>query len=187
MIGKELAGRYGIKDIDLSKIVITTHKAPINGSELFEMLREKYHLEMEMASADYVVAISTVSDTEEGLARLADALLEIDRNLSGEEIFEKKEDDRLIRVNSRPEVEMTVFEGAMSEKEGIPIENSIGRISGEFVYIYPPGIPIVAPGELLLPSLVNIILNYQEIGLPVQGLKDPSGKTIQVIRGKDNG
>ena len=187
VIGKELAGRYGIKDIDLSKIVITTYKAPINGSELFEMLREKYHLEMEMASADYVVAISTVSDTKEGLARLADALLEIDRSLSGEEIFEKKEDDRLIRVNSRPEVEMTVFEGAMSEKEGIPIENSIGRISGEFVYIYPPGIPIVAPGELLLPSLVNIILNYQEIGLPVQGLKDPSGKTIQVIRGKDNG
>ena len=55
-------------------------------------------------------------------------------------------------------------------------------VSGEFVYIYPPGIPIVAPGEMLLPSLVHTIEEYQQMGLSVQGLKDPAGKTIQVVK-----
>ena len=52
----------------------------------------------------------------------------------------------------------------------------------QFVYIYPPGIPILAPGEMLLPSLVHTILEYEEMGLPVQGLRDISGKNIQVIK-----
>lgn len=182
IIGKEMKGKYGILDIDPSKIVVSTSKAPVNGSELADILRKEYHLEMEMASADYVVAITSVSDTKEGLYRLADALIEIDRSLQDEKTMEKAEDERPVRVNSRPEIEMTVYEGITGQKEDIPIEKSVGRIAGEFVYIYPPGIPIVAPGEMLLPSLVNIILNYQEIGLPVQGLKDRTGNMIQVIK-----
>ena len=86
------------------------------------------------------------------------------------------------RVTSRPEVEMTIYEGITGPKETVSIGNSVGKVSGEFVYIYPPGIPIVAPGEMLLPSLVRTIGEYQEMGLSVQGLKDLSGKTIQVVK-----
>ena len=77
---------------------------------------------------------------------------------------------------------MTIFEGIMAQKESVPVEEGVGRIAGEFVFIYPPGIPIVAPGEMLLPSLVHTIEEYQEMGLSVQGLKDLSGKTIQVVK-----
>ena len=86
------------------------------------------------------------------------------------------------KVTSRPEVEMTIYEGTSAPAEPVLLENSVGRVSGEFVYIYPPGIPIVAPGEMLLPSLVHTIEEYQQMGLSVQGLKDPAGKTIQVVK-----
>lgn len=184
--GKELIGDAGVEDIDLSKFVVSTKDTSINGAELSSILREKYHLEMEMCSADYVVAITTVADTEEGLNRFADALIEIDQGLCERADNPEKESNMewSMKITSKPEVEMTIFEGVTRQKEFIPIENSVGRVAGEFIFIYPPGIPIVAPGEMLLPSLVHTILAYQEMGLPVQGLRDQTGKTIQVIKNR---
>ncbi|WP_101876772.1 aminotransferase class I/II-fold pyridoxal phosphate-dependent enzyme [Lachnoclostridium edouardi] len=182
--GEELEGNYGVNDIDLSKLVIVTKNTKITGADLDRILREKYHLEMEMCGADYVVAIITIGDSEEGFERLIKALYEIDGEVGLQE-GKKNADTSLewsMKVTSKPEVEMTIFEGIAGEKESIPVENSVGRISGEFVYIYPPGIPILAPGEMLLPSLVHTILEYEEMGLPVQGLRDISGKNIQVIK-----
>ena len=184
LLDRECVGRFGVFDMDPSKIVVSVEKTNITGAALDRILREKYHLEMEMCCADHVVAITTLGDREDGFRRLEQALLELDGELE-----EKKEDPDLesnmewsSRVTSKPEVEMTVFDGTTAVKEPVPVENSVGRISGEFVYIYPPGIPIVAPGEMLLPSLVRTIGEYQKMGLSVQGMKDPSGKTIQVVK-----
>ena len=184
LLDREWVGRFGIFDMDPSKIVISVEKTDISGAELDRILREKYHLELEMCCADHVVAITAVGDREEGFDRLKKALLELDKELA-----EKVEDPDLesnlewsSRVTSRPEVEMTIYEGITGPKETVSIGNSVGKVSGEFVYIYPPGIPIVAPGEMLLPSLVRTIGEYQEMGLSVQGLKDLSGKTIQVVK-----
>ncbi len=184
LLDRECVGRFGVFDMDPSKIVVSVEKTNITGADLDRILREKYHLEMEMCCADHVVAITTLGDREDGFRRLEQALLELDGELE-----EKKEDPDLesnmewsSRVTSKPEVEMTVFDGTTAVKEPVPVENSVGRISGEFVYIYPPGIPIVAPGEMLLPSLVRTIGEYQKMGLSVQGMKDPSGKTIQVVK-----
>lgn len=184
LLDRECVGRFGVFDMDPSKIVVSVEKTNITGADLDRILREKYHLEMEMCCADHVVAITTLGDREDGFRRLEQALLELDGKLE-----EKKEDPDLesnmewsSRVTSKPEVEMTVFDGTTAVKEPVPVENSVGRISGEFVYIYPPGIPIVAPGEMLLPSLVRTIGEYQKMGLSVQGMKDPSGKTIQVVK-----
>ena len=184
LLDRECVGRFGVFDMDPSKIVVSVEKTNITGADLDRILREKYHLELEMCCADHVVAITTLGDREDGFRRLEQALLELDGKLE-----EKKEDPDLesnmewsSRVTSKPEVEMTVFDGTTAVKEPVPVENSVGRISGEFVYIYPPGIPIVAPGEMLLPSLVRTIGEYQKMGLSVQGMKDPSGKTIQVVK-----
>ena len=110
------------------------------------------------------------------------ALLELDKELA-----EKVEDPDLesnlewsSRVTSRPEVEMTIHETSSGEGNGL-LKTKVGKVSGEFVYIYPPGIPIVAPGEMLLPSLVRTIGEYQQM-VSVQGLKDPVRKTIQVVK-----
>ena len=184
LLDREWIGSYGVFDMDMSKIVVSVEKTDLTGADLDRILRERYHLELEMCCADHVVAITSLGDREEGFRRLEEALLELDGQLN-----DRDEDPELesnlewsSRVTSRPEVEMTIFEGIMAQKESVPVEEGVGRIAGEFVFIYPPGIPIVAPGEMLLPSLVHTIEEYQEMGLSVQGLKDLSGKTIQVVK-----
>lgn len=184
LLDEEWVGRFGVYGLDCSKIVVMVDNTGLNGAGLERILRERYHLEMEMCTADYVVAITSLGDRSEGLKRLADALLEIDRELTDEPEDPDRESDLEWsgRVTSKPEVEMTIYEGLTAGKEPVAVSDSVGRISGEFVYIYPPGIPIVAPGEMLLPSLVHTIEEYQEMGLSVQGLADESGRTIQVVK-----
>lgn len=82
LLEEDSKGKNGVYDLDISKVIISARGTGINGEELGEWLRREYHLEMEMCAAEYVTAITTVMDTEEGLRRLRNALLEIDGKLS---------------------------------------------------------------------------------------------------------
>ena len=79
---------------------------------------------------------------------------------------------------------MTIFEAWNRKTKRIPIKESAGSISGEFVYIYPPGIPIAAPGERLSKEMIDTIMEYKENHLPVQGLKDPKSEYIETVIGE---
>ena len=81
LVEQDLAGTAGIFDVDISKIVISVRNTGLNGEQLSEILRKKYHLEMEMCGADYVTAIAAIGDSEKGLKRLKKALIEIDQEL----------------------------------------------------------------------------------------------------------
>ena len=188
LLDKDLKGRDGIYDLDESKIVISTGMdhgtAPITGAELDHILREKYHLEMEMCGADYVTAITSVMDSQEGLERLGRALLEIDREL---EIRGKAEEPEM----GVPKAEvrectvraaMTIAEALDRECDVVGLEECEERIAGEYIYVYPPGIPIVAPGERISSAILKTVVSYISQGLPVQGPADESLKTIRVVR-----
>ena len=149
----------------------------MTGARLERILRERYHLEMEMCTDNYVTAILSVMDTDEGIGRLRDALLEIDGELCGQ----KSTEGRLDTAAFLPDIRMTIYEAVNKEKETVALADSAGRISGEYVYIYPPGIPIAAPGEVLKQEIIDTVLRYREMGLAVQGLKDESLRTIDVI------
>jgi len=77
---------------------------------------------------------------------------------------------------------MTLSEAAQAERERVLISDCKGRISAEFVYLYPPGIPVAAPGERLTGRIVKQILAYREMGLPVQGMEDEQALYLYVIR-----
>ena len=77
---------------------------------------------------------------------------------------------------------MSVGEAMDGNIKSINLEDSPGCISGEFVYIYPPGIPIVAPGEWISRPILEVILEYRNKGLPVQGPADQSLRTIRVVQ-----
>lgn len=174
ILGNNMKGKYNIFDIDLSKIVISCDGTDMTGSELNDELRNKYHIEMEMCGSNYVVAITTVMDTEEGLLRLKDALFKIDEKLIKKECTIKN-----IRNNEyTPEIAESIYEGMNGSKEKIVFKNSAGRVSAEFAYIYPPGIPIIAPGEVIQEKFINTILEYKRLGLNVQGLEDRSTNYI---------
>lgn len=206
LLGEDQKGKNGVYDLDISKVIISTRGTGINGEELGEWLRRDYHLEMEMCAAEYVTAITTVMDTEEGLRRLRDALLEIDGKLDGEtecrasgmskqtglghmggaaENCEWKRGDDWRFGNlyaARQKAVMTIADGWEQADEKIPLENSAGRISGEYIYLYPPGIPFVVPGERISQEVVDLVKHYQECGYSVQGMADQSCKEIRVVK-----
>ena len=188
-----LIGQAGIRDLDISKIVVSTRGTCLypaedgltgfTGAQLDDILRREYHLEMEMCGADYVTAITTVMDSGEGLERLGDALTRIDTQLTDAGY---KPDGRSGNQKSvysmRCDTAMSMGEAMEENMASVGLEDSAGCISGEFVYIYPPGIPIVAPGEWISRPILEVILEYRDKGLPVQGPADQSLRTIRVVQ-----
>lgn len=187
---------------DRSKVIISTAQSPINGPELGQLLREDWHMEPEMEAEQYVTAIMTVADTQEGFERLEQALLTIDRQLGQEKSAEAArlpkavaqakasgvwsrqqqaaEQDLAIRMNL-PEAVLTISQAEEAAKEIILLAQSAGRISGEFVYLYPPGIPLLVPGERIPDTMPERLQTYRAAGLHVQGLQDYTGTKIQII------
>lgn len=163
-------------DFDISKLVISTKNANITGKELQERLNRTYHLEMEMSTLSYCLAMTSVGDTREGLQRLETALLELDETL------QKKENT--ITLWKEKFSGKTVYRIARAEElpqKQIPIESCCNCISGEFVYMYPPGIPMLCPGELITEEIYLRLKAYREAGITFQGLKDEKSEKIKVI------
>lgn len=188
-----LIGQAGIRDLDISKIVVSTRGTCLypaedgltgfTGAQLDDILRREYHLEMEMCGADYVTAITTVMDSGEGLERLGDALTRIDTQLTdaGYKPDGRSGDQKSV-YSMRCDTAMSMGEAMEEKMASVGLEDSAGCISGEFVYIYPPGIPIVAPGEWISRPILEVILEYRDKGLPVQGPADQSLRTIRVVQ-----
>ena len=177
---------------DPSKIVVSTMRAEdFHGEELAETLRRKYHLEMEMTAPEYVIAMTSLMDTEEGFERLGTALWEIDGALrhcvESEQQKEKGESKEKERCET-PEVteskvlhpvrRILICEAMNADTERTALQDTVGKVSAEFVYLYPPGIPIIAPGEVFTDAIVEKIMAYKAAGLLVQGPADPDADVI---------
>ena len=181
LLEEDQKGKNGVYDLDISKVIISTRGTGINGEELGEWLRREYHLEMEMCAAEYVTAITTVMDTEEGLRRLRNALLEIDGKLS-DRVESQDCGKKNQRYELKPEMVMSIADGWEQADKKISLEDSVGRISGEYIYLYPPGIPFVVPGEKISQEVVDLVKRYQKCGYSVQGMADQNCKEIRVVR-----
>ena len=193
ILDREICGKYRtVAGWDPSKIVVSTMRAEdFHGEELAETLRRKYHLEMEMTAPEYVIAMTSLMDTEEGFERLGTALLEIDgalrRRMEPEQQKEKgelKEKERcetpegLESKLSHPIRRMLICEAMDADTERTAFQDTVGKVSAEFVYLYPPGIPIIAPGEVFTDAIVEKIMAYKAAGLLVQGPADPDADVI---------
>lgn len=152
LAGKELEGFCGVQEFDRSKLLISTRGTRLGGEKLSGLLRERFHLEMEMAAPDYVVGISSVADTEEGFRRLGLALHELDA-----ENEKKKEFPQESRKTDR----------------------SQNRISTAYVYVYPPGTPVLAPGDVVTEEIEEEIRRWQAAGFTVHGLGE-DGRPVVV-------
>ena len=174
-------GMYGIYDMDRSKIIISTRGTGKSGTWLDDRLRREYHLEMEMCGSDYVTAITTLADTQEGLERLCNALLSIDAMLSTEAGYEGGKISLCQELDRTPECRLTIAQAMDEPRHRIAIPDGEGMISAEFVYVYPPGIPIVVPGEVLNKTSIDLIMKYKELGLAVQGMEDEDSRELYVV------
>ena len=179
LLTEEITGRFGVYDMDRSKIIISSRGTGISGAWLDNRLRKEYHLEMEMCGPDYVTAITTLADTEEGLERLCEALLEIDAQLDAKRP-NKVEESLLTAVDRLSESRLTIAQAMDGPKYQVPVSAAEGLVSAEFIYVYPPGIPIVAPGEVLNKANIDLIVRYRESGLPIQGMEDKNAEILYV-------
>lgn len=161
---------------DETKIVILSGAKSLTGSGLQKLLRTKFRLELEMAAGNYALAMTSIMDTEEGLSRLAQALNEIDSQISEEipENFEISEEN----IYRKNEKKMDLWEALDAPKRKIPLEEAKGAVSGDYIYLYPPGIPLIVPGEIVSEKLISDLITCINSGLCVEGLKEQNQISI---------
>ena len=152
-------------DYDISKILISTRNSNISGEELHKRLLKKYHIQSEMVSAHYVLFMTSVADTEEYYRRFLEAILEIDAALEQNPMPESVKDD----MGQRKSL-MRISEAVNKKKKAMPLLESMGETSASYIYIYPPGIPLLTPGEKISERCVRQIQFYLDEELEVHGL-----------------
>ncbi|MCM1175702.1 MAG: aminotransferase class V-fold PLP-dependent enzyme [Blautia sp.] len=164
---------YCFRAWDICKLVISVKGTSMNGQALYDALRDEFHLQMEMAAASYVLAIMTIADEEEGWQRLADALLRIDGRIE-----EKAESPLWSVEQALPSAKMSIAQAlnkvygsrASDNVKEVALAQAAGSVSGGFVCLYPPGIPLLVPGEVIEAHMIGQIEESLGLGLCVQGV-----------------
>lgn len=175
---KEMINGSSIFDFDVTKLSIHTLDIGMAGIEVYDMLRDEYDIQIEFGDIGNVLAYVSVGDRERDIERLVSALYEIRRR------FKKSKAGMLVQEYIVPEVVKTPQEAFYSEKEALPLEETNGRICSEFVMSYPPGIPIIAPGELITEDIIKYILYAKEKGCQLTGTQDPEVQFLNVLKGE---
>lgn len=160
---------------DDGKILMFPDPDYLNGKELYDMLLSEYRLQMEMVTDKYVVAMTSIMDTQEGFDRLIHALYDIDRKLGQKKNTKSaaKLESRSVYTENKKMMQMRDAEDAPQQE--IPLEESVGKVSAGFVFLYPPGIPIIVPGEEISGKFVKDMKQCIQLGLDVEGLS-PDGR-----------
>ena len=147
---------------DRSKIIISVSHTNITSKELYDRLLREYHLQMEMAAGTYIVAMTSIGDTNKGFERLITALTEIDLEL------ENKENKAQIS-GELPKLEIVYTSAQMSRISDELVQDYSGEyIATQYKYLYPPGIPIVVPGEKVTPEVMTLLRAYEKAGFAIE-------------------
>lgn len=173
---------------DRSKIVLSAAGTDMTGQELYAELLDRYHLQLEMRAGTYVLAMTSAGDTEDGMRRLVEAVREIDAEIPGALLPGGSDAENLSAGGRLPAAEMVytcarvmrmrddaiakkrVDNGGEEAVRYVPWEESEGYISTEYAYLYPPGIPLLVPGERITREVTERLLWYRNRGFSVEGL-----------------
>ena len=193
----------GTERCDLSKLVISAGECVISdsgeikkftGKDLYNVLYEKYLLQMEMAAESYVIAMTSPADTEEGMQRLVSALTEIDGKLApvNRQGYTPAQAEAPVngQIYTPAQTETPVNEQiytpaqaeALENTEYIPLSECAGRVVLEYAYLYPPGIPLTVPGEKVSAETAEHLKQYEAAGFCVEGT-ELRGKVRALVNG----
>ncbi|KKY02823.1 arginine decarboxylase [Paraclostridium benzoelyticum] len=173
---------YKLKNIkvdeskDYTKIFLNTKKLGITGHELENILRENYNIQVELSNYYGVLLIATIGNTKDEFVKLKDVLFEIDK------IYKKESHLKNVSYPIKlPKKILSPREAFYMDKKNVKIENSIGKISGEYIIPYPPGVSLVSSGEEITKEVIDYIIECKSKGMNVNGVKDSELRFIQVI------
>ncbi len=171
----ELINGDDIYDFDRTKLSVHTRDIGLAGIEVYDYLRDNYDIQIEFGDIGNILAYISAGDMWKDIERLVSALAEIKRR------FSRDKTGMLDHEYINPQVELSPQAAFYGNQHSIPIEKSAGKISGEFVMCYPPGIPILAPGEKITPEILDYIKYSKERGCMMTGTEDMAIENIKVI------
>lgn len=176
-LGPETIGvRSSSYGYDPTKLCISVKGLGLTGVEVERMLRDEFRIEVELADLYNILAIITLGDCPRTVESLVNALQRIAVRTGV-----RRPRKVHVRLPDLPELALTPREAFYKRSESVPLTDSAGRIAAESVMVYPPGIPILMPGEWITQRNIDYVIEHLEAGLPVQGLEDYDPERIRVV------
>lgn len=177
-MGEEILNSKAAFGYDPTKLVISVKDLGITGYDVERWLRENYNIEVEMSDLYNILCIITPGDTDTE----ADILVTALRHLATQFSHQAEKVHTKVLLPEIPLLQLTPRDAFYADTESIPLEQAAGRIIAEFVMVYPPGIPIFIPGEIITEENIEYIQKNIDAGLPVQGAEDDELKNVRVIK-----
>lgn len=173
--GKELINGNSIYDFDQTKLSVHTRDIGLAGIEVYDILRDEYDIQIEFGDIGNILAYLSIGDRPQELERLVSALAEIRRR------YQKDPGGLLSQEYIDPEVVASPQEAFYAKKKSLPLRESIGCVCSEFVMCYPPGIPILAPGERITKEILDFIEYAKIKGCSMTGPEDPDILNLNIL------
>lgn len=175
--GKEVINNDSIFDFDITKLSVNTLDIGLAGIEVYELLRDEYDIQIEFGDLGNILAYVSVGDNYKNIERLIGALSEIRR------IYKKEKVSLLKCEYINPIVVLPPQHAFYSDKKSVEISRCVNEVCGEFVMCYPPGIPILAPGERVTQNTVDYIQYAKEKGCSLTGTEDINVNRLNILKG----
>ena len=170
---------------DDSKLVVFSGQTGMSGEELFQILRRQYHLQMEMASGSYALGMTSIMDEKEGFRRLSSALHTIDEKClpycDEQKWWDINKKSLTASLYRKRERKMELYEAEDTKSVSVTFEEAEGKISAGLIFLYPPGIPVIVPGEVIRKELLEELKYCYDMGLCVEGGIDISARRIKIV------
>lgn len=174
--GRELINGGSVYDYDITKLSVYTQGIGLTGIEVYDLLRDEYDIQIEFGDIGNILAYISIGDRLQDIERLVGALADIKR------LYERDKSGLYSGEYIQPEVVYSPQKAFYSDKRSLPIKDTRDMICGEFVMCYPPGIPILAPGERITDEIIEYILYAKEKGCSMQGTEDPEVECLNVLK-----
>lgn len=174
---RELINGNSVYDFDVTKLAVHTLDVGLAGIEVYDLLRDEYDIQIEFGDFGNFLAYLSIGDRKQDIERLVSALAEISRR------FGKEKVDLMTQEYVDPQVAVSPQDAFYADKEKVELKDAPGRISGEFVMCYPPGIPILAPGERVTQEIREHIEYAREKGCTLTGAEDLEIRHLNVLKG----
>lgn len=175
--GEDILGGEAAYSYDPTKLSIHVRHLGITGYETENWLREHYNIEVELSDMYNILCLVTPGDTAESIEILLTALRDLSKTYNNvNEINEL-----IVKIPEIPQLSLIPRDAFYGDTEVVPFKESAGRIIAEFIYVYPPGIPILLPGEVISQDNIDYIIDHVDVGLPVKGPEDRSIQNVKVI------
>ena len=173
--GRELVNGDSIFDFDPTKLSVHTRDIGLAGIEVYDLLRDEYDIQIEFGDIGNILAYLSIGDRYQELERLVSALAEIRRR------YQTDSSGLMNQEYIDPEVVTSPQAAFYADKESVPLCDSVGKVCSEFVMCYPPGIPILAPGERITKEILEYIQYAKANGCSMTGPEDPDIEHINIL------